>query len=172
MIASVYFIFILKLNIIKKMKMKPVYIFFTAIVLSFAAKGQSLQDKDQVEKIVIAFQNGFNDGGFKNAEGYTTKDWIHINPFGGITKGRDSVLADVRNVHQRFLKGVTMKVQSIEIVFPGKDMAVAIVAHKMDNYTTPDGVLHANETHVKTYVMVKKNKKWLLAVDQNTIKPN
>lgn len=65
-----------------------------------------------------------------------------------------------------------MKIQSMEIQFPGKNIAIAIVTHKMDNYTTPDGILHANETHVKTYVIVKQNEKWLLAPDQNTIKPD
>jgi uncharacterized protein (TIGR02246 family) len=152
--------------------MKLFFIYLVPTLISFAVKAQNSKDKEQVEKVVIAFQNGFNEGGFKNAESYTAKDWVHINPFGGITKGRDTVLADVRNVHQRFLKGVTMNIQSMEIQFPGKEIAIAVVAHKMGNYTTPDGVLHANELHVKTYVIVKQQDKWLLALDQNTIKPN
>ena len=82
---------------------------FLAILIPFATDGQTAQDKEDVEKVVIAFQEGFNEGSFKNAESYTTIDWVHINPFGGITKGRDSTLADVRYVHQGFLKGVTMK---------------------------------------------------------------
>ena len=151
--------------------MKFFSILFLAALISFAAKGQKAQDKEQVKKVVVAFQEGFNEGGFKNAESYTTADWVHINPFGGITWGRDSTLADVRYVHQVFLKGVTMTIQSMEIQFPTNETAVAIVRHKMDNYTTPDGVLHANETHVKTYVIVKQKEKWLLALDQNTIMP-
>lgn len=148
----------------------PVFIF--TVISFFAANGQNAQDREQVEKVVIAFQDGFNAGDFRNAESYTTKDWVHINPFGGITRGRDTVLADVRDVHKRFLKGVTMKIESMVIRFAGEKTAIAVVIHKMNNYTTPDGVLHANETHVKTYVIVKQKGNWLLTLDQNTIRPN
>ena len=151
--------------------MKTASILFIAIIIAFAGNAQPPKDREQVEKVVLAFQEGFNDGSFKNAESYTTVDWIHINPFGGITNGRDSTLADVRYVHREFLKGVTMSIQSMQIQFPAKETAIAIVKHKIDNYTTPDGVLHANEIHVKTYVIVKQKGKWLLALDQNTINP-
>ncbi len=43
------------------------------------------------------------------------------------------------------------------------------VIHKVDNYTTPDGVKHENERHIKTYVVVKKKGRWLLAQDHNTV---
>jgi uncharacterized protein (TIGR02246 family) len=132
--------------------------------------GQTEQDKEQVKKVVLAFQDGFNEGSFRNAESYTTVDWEHINPFGGITKGRDSTLADVRRVHQTFLKGVTMKAESIDIRFPVSNVAIAVVVHQINNYTTPDGVQHTNEKHMKSYVIVKQKDKWLLTLDHNTIK--
>ena len=156
---------------IKEINMKSILLLLVTVLIAFAVQGQTPQDKEQVEKVVIAFQQGFNEGSFRNAESYTTVDWVHVNPFGGITKGRDSTLADVRYVHREFLKGVTMNIQSMEIQFPIKETAIAIVRHKIDNYTTPDGVLHSNEIHVKTYVIVKQKGKWLLALDQNTIKP-
>jgi uncharacterized protein (TIGR02246 family) len=137
--------------------------------LSVIAKGQALQDKKAIEKIVIAFQEDFNDGGFKNASAYSTTDWEHINPGGGIDKGRDSVLKTVRAVHQTFLKGVTMRIERMDIRFLTHDVAIADVIHKVDNYTTPDGIKHENERHIKTYVIVKKKGKWLLAQDHNTI---
>ena len=65
-----------------------------------------------------------------------------------------------------------MKIESMVIRFAGEKTAIAVVIHKMNNYTTPDGVLHANETHVKTYVIVKQKGNWLLTLDQNTIRPN
>ena len=36
---------------------------------------------------------------------YTTIDWVHINPGGGITRGREDVLREVRAIHQTMLKG-------------------------------------------------------------------
>ena len=145
---------------------------FTVIIisfLSFVGKGQSSQDKEAIKKVVIAFQDDFNEGTFKNAEAYSTSDWRHINPGGGIDKGRDSVLITVRAVHKTFLKGVTMQIESMDIRFLTADAAIADVIHKVDTYTTPDGVRHENERHIKTYVVVKKKGRWLLAQDHNAV---
>ena len=149
--------------------MKTLFTLIIISFLSFVGKGQSSQDKKAIKIVVIAFQNDFNDGGFKNAEAYSTSDWRHINPGGGIDKGRDSVLMTVRAVHQTFLKGVTMQIESMDLRFLTADAAIADVIHKVDTYTTPDGVRHENERHIKTYVVVKKKGRWLLAQDHNTI---
>ena len=142
-----------------------------ASLVSVAGITQTSRDEEEVKKVVIAFQADFNEGSFKNAANYTTIDWEHINPFGGITKGRDSVLLDVRSVHQTFLKGVTMKIASMTVRFVTPGTAIAVAIHKIDNYTTPDGVRHNNESHTKTYIIIKQKGKWLLTLDQNTIKP-
>lgn len=63
--------------------------------------------------MVLEFQNDFNDVSFKNAEMYSTIDWGHINPGGGIAIGRESVLRTVRAVHQSFLKNISMTPDSI-----------------------------------------------------------
>jgi uncharacterized protein (TIGR02246 family) len=149
--------------------MKAVFILTTVTCLWFVVKGQSSQDKEAVKKAVIAFQEDFNDGSFNNAAAYSTADWEHINPGGGIDKGRDNVLKTVRAVHQTFLKGVTMRIESIDIRFLTRDVAIADVIHQVDTYTTPDGFKHENERHIKTYVVVKKKEKWLLAQDHNTV---
>src|SRR5688572_15478513 len=131
--------------------------------------GQTSEDTLSIRKVISMFEADFNEGSFKNAYQYTTDDWEHINPLGGIDKSRDSVLKVVKMVHQSFLRGVTMKTQSINIRFITPDVAIADVIHKMNTYTTPDGVRHENESHIKTYVVVKKNRKWLLTHDHNTI---
>ena len=149
--------------------MKAFFILISMSLLSIVGKGQSSQDKEAIKKVVNAFQEDFNEGGFVNANDYTTSDWRHINPLGGIDKGRDSVLKDVRAVHQTFLKGVTMQIESMDIRFITPEVAIADVIHKIDSFTTPDGLKHENERHIKTYVIVKKKGKWLLAHDHNTI---
>lgn len=149
--------------------MKAFFLLTIISFLWFVSKGQNTQDKEAVKKVVIAFQEDFNEGSFKNATAYSTIDWEHINPGGGIKKGRDSVLKEVRAVHQTFLKGVTMRIESMDIRFLTPDVAIADVIHNVDNYTTPDGVKHENERHIKTYVIVKKKGKWLLAQDHNTV---
>src|SRR5687768_14559231 len=111
---------------------------------SLITNGQSFQDKEAVKNVIIAFQEDFNEGSFKNAAAFSTIDWEHINPGGGIDKGRDSVLKTVRAVHQTFLKGVTMRIESMDIRFITTDVAIADVIHNVDTYTTPDGVKHEN----------------------------
>jgi uncharacterized protein (TIGR02246 family) len=149
--------------------MKAYLLFMVMMFLLNNSSGQSAQDKEAVKKVVMAFQDDFNEGSFKNAPAYTTKDWEHINPLGGIDRGRDSVLKLVRAVHQTFLKGVTMTVESMTIRFITPNAAIADAVHKMTTYTTPDGTKHENERHIKTYVVVKQNGKWLLTHDHNTI---
>lgn len=70
--------------------MKPfVFLLLTSFV-SIVSMGQSSKDEELVKKVINAFQDDFNDGSFKNAASYTTSDWEHLNPGGGITKGRCS----------------------------------------------------------------------------------
>jgi uncharacterized protein (TIGR02246 family) len=119
--------------------------------------------------VIYAFQEDFNEGSFKKAADYTTPGWVHINPGGGIARGRDSVLKEVRSVHQAFLKNVTMKIESMDVRFITSNLAIANVIHDVDDYTTPDAVFHDNERHMKSYIVVKQKGKWLLCLDQNTV---
>lgn len=141
-------------------------------LLSFTGKGQDPKERELVNNVILEFQDDFNDGEFKNADTYSTTDWEHINPNGGISKGRDNVLREVRAVHQSFLKGVRMKIETMEIRFPAPAIAVATVIHGLDDYFTPDGKLHKNERQIKTYIVIKQEGKWLLAHDHNTVISN
>ncbi len=155
--------------------MKTFYFLIATMFITSVSFGQTSQlskDKILVRKVVTDFQDDFNEGSFKNVNSYTTKDWEHLNPSGGITVGRENVLKEVRAVHQTFLKGVTMKMESIAIRFITNTVAIADAVHKIDTYTTPNGKQHVNERHIKTYVIVKQKGKWLLTQDQNTIIAN
>jgi len=65
-------------------------------------------DEQLVREVVKAFVADYNNGDFKNAPTYTTDDWVHINPGGGITRGRDEVPKEVRAIHKTMLKGVSI----------------------------------------------------------------
>ena len=149
--------------------MKSYLILFFALSLSNISIGQNARNERLVRNVVLAFQDDFNEGGFKNAEFYTTKNWEHINPGGGITKGREAVLKEVRAVHQTFLKGVSLTIESITIRFLTPTVAIADVVHKSSVYELPQGVKHQNERQRKTYIIMKKQNKWLLTLDQNTV---
>ncbi len=47
--------------------MKAILLLLSICFLSVYSKAQSANDNEAVKKVVIAFQDDFNDGGFKNA---------------------------------------------------------------------------------------------------------
>lgn len=148
--------------------MKSFVLFLTAFSL-FSCTNVSDSDKEAVRKVVLDFQEDFSDGTFKKAEQYADEDWEHINPVGGIDRGKDAVLKTVRGAHQAFLKNVGMTTDSMNVRFVSPDVALVTAFHTIDNYITPDSVKHFNERHIKTYVIVKKQGSWLMTLDHNTI---
>ena len=146
---------------------------FAAGLLCLMGVARGSDDEQLVREVVKSFVTDYNNGDFKNAPSYTTDDWVHINPGGGLTRGRDEVLEEVRAIHKTMLKGVSITIDSMTVHFVTGDVALVNVIHKSDSYVTPeDGVKHENQRQTKTYVVVKHNGKWLLALDQNTIISN
>ena len=101
--------------------MKIFLLLCLATFLSFVSMGQSSRDEQLVREVVKSFVNDYNNGDFKNASLYTTNDWVHINPGGGITRGREDVLKEVRAIHQTMLKGVRITIDTMTIRFVTAD---------------------------------------------------
>ena len=127
----------------------------------------SQRDVAGPRKPVESFYSAFNEG-FTHAADFATEDWTHINPYGGWTRGRDNVLKEVREVHSTFLKSVTEAIGDVEVRFANPDVAVVTVTSTMSTFTTPDGITHQNERHIRTFVVVRRGKRWLVMQDQNT----
>lgn len=153
--------------------MKALLLLSAAFFLSFIGIAQSAKDEKLVQEVVRSFINDYNNGDFKNASFYTTNDWVHINPGGGITRGREDVLKEVRAIHQTMLKGVRLTIDTMTTRFVTSDVAILNAVHTSDTYITPeDGIKHENEKQMKTYIVVRQKGKWLLMLDQNTIITN
>lgn len=150
-----------------------IYIILFVLSISFiSGYSQNNEDLKLIKRSIVLFQNDFNDGLFTNAEKYTTEDWEHINPGGGITIGRNAVLKEVLSVHQAFLKGVSMSISSINIKIITFNVAIVDVVHKISLYELPKGIKHKNEHQRKTYIVVKMKGEWLIKHDQNTVIQN
>ena len=130
--------------------------------LVFAADAEAA-----VRHVVQEFYKAFDEG-FVNPVDFATEDWHHINPFGGVDRGLEATLKTVREVHTTFLKGVTDRPEDIAIRFASGDVAVATVISTMSPYKRPDGVMQGPEKHVRTFVVVKRDERWLIMQDQNT----
>lgn len=146
---------------------------FLSVVIGFVllvgACNQTPNQENEVRQAVQSFYNDFNSHNFGRVVEYTTEDWNHINPFGGITSGREPVLKELKEVHESFLKGVSSTIEDMSVRFAAPEVAVVIVTNRMGTYTTPDAVKHENERQIKTFVVVKRNGKWLIMHDQNTL---
>ena len=121
-----------------------------------------------MREVVQWFYAGFNSHGWTQVADYTTEDWNHVNPGGGWTRGRAAVLKELEEVHSTFLKGVSDTIEEIVVRFASPDVAVATVTSRMSPFTMPDGVRHIDEQHIRTFVLVQRNNRWLIMHDQNT----
>ncbi|HKE22338.1 MAG TPA: SgcJ/EcaC family oxidoreductase [Bryobacteraceae bacterium] len=133
------------------------------------ARAQSSDQEAQVSRTISAFYAAFNSHNFNNAAEFTTEDWNHINPSGGRTIGRDAVLRELKTVHERVLKGVSDTVESMSIRFATPEVAIATVISRVSTYVLPDGTKHENERQIRTFVLARRDQRWLIMQDQNTV---
>jgi uncharacterized protein (TIGR02246 family) len=127
------------------------------------------ENGSKVRKVIESFYSDFNRHDWKHAEDYTTEDWNHINPGGGWTRGRVSVLKELQEVHSTFLKGVSDVVEEMNVRFATSEVSIVTVTSRMSTFTTPDGVKHENKRFIRTFVVVNQQGQWRLIQDQNTI---
>jgi uncharacterized protein (TIGR02246 family) len=139
-----------------------------SLVFTVGAFAQTPGKEKHVRQAVQSFYDAFNAHGFGRAAEYTTEDWNHINPLGGWKRGRADVLKELKEVHSTFLKGVSDTVEDMNVRFATPDVAIVTVTSQMSTFTTPDGVKHDNERHIRTFIVVKRNIRWLIMQDQNT----
>ncbi|HEX8457962.1 MAG TPA: SgcJ/EcaC family oxidoreductase [Pyrinomonadaceae bacterium] len=134
------------------------------------AFAQTAGKEKQVRQAVQAFYDAFSSDDFGRAAEYTTEDWNHINPAGGWTRGREAVLKEVKEVHSSFLKGVSDTPEEMSVRFATPEVAVVTVPSRVSTYTTPDGAKHENERQIRTFVVVKRDRRWLIMQDHNTVR--
>jgi uncharacterized protein (TIGR02246 family) len=139
--------------------MKAIGMTLGTLLLVSPAVGATDREHD-VRKTVQAFYQAFDEG-FVKPPDFATPDWYHINPLGGIDKGLDAVLKTVRDVHSTFLKGTTDTIDDMSVRFAADTVAVATVTSTMSPYTAPDGVKHGPEKHIRTFLVVRTDARWL-----------
>jgi uncharacterized protein (TIGR02246 family) len=147
--------------------MKPIGIFILGLFLMVPCAVLSDEREAAVRIAIQAFYRAFDDG-FVGPADYATEDWNHVNPYGGRDRDREATLKSVREVHKTFLKGTTDTIENMDIRFATQDVAVGTVTSIMSPFTSPDGVKHGAERHIRTFVVVKRSGRWLIMQDHNT----
>ena len=90
--------------------------------------------------------------------------WLALNRLSDNVGG----VKNVRGLHQTFLKGTTDTIENMDIRFATEDVAVATVTSVASPFTSPDGVKHGVEPHIRTFVVVNRGGRWLIMQDHNT----
>jgi uncharacterized protein (TIGR02246 family) len=147
--------------------MKPIGIVILGLFLMVPCAALSDDREAAVRTAIQAFYKAFDDG-FVGPADYATEDWNHVNPYGGRDRDREATLKSVRQVHKTFLKGTTDTIDNMDIRFATQDVAVGTVTSIMSPFTSPDGVKHGAERHIRTFVVVKRSGRWLIMQDHNT----
>ena len=145
----------------------PMLVTVIGLILMGPPPALSNDREAEVRTAIHAFYKAFDEG-FTGPAEYATEDWNHINPYGGRDRGREATLKTVREVHQSFLKGTTDTIETMDIRFASSDVGVGTVISVMSPFTSPDGVKHPLERHIRTFVVVKRGDGWRIMQDHNT----
>jgi uncharacterized protein (TIGR02246 family) len=155
-------------RLLKPDSMKRLLCALASMLIVTEALAEAGNKEQEVRSVVELFYSDFNRHDWKHAADYTTEDWNHINPAGGWTRGREAVLKELQEVHRTFLKGVSDVVEEMNVRFATPEVAIVTATSRMSTFTTPDGVKHENERHIRTFVVVNRSGRWLIMQDQNT----
>lgn len=101
----------------------------------------------------------------------TIDDWTHIAPNGIVRRGRVVTVQALRQAHATFLKGVTDTPEDVDVRLATPDVAIGTVRSRSSAFTAPNGVRNENQSRIRTFVVVKRDGRWLIMQDQNTAQP-
>lgn len=152
-------------NMAARMLLVPALLMSTSVTARTAPTEEA-----RVLDTVRAFYEAY-DTGFIGPAAFATSDWNHINPGGGRTRGKAAVLAEVRSVHQTFLKDVRDSIVDADVRFAAKDVAVATVTSRTTAFKMPGEDVARQHGQIRTFVIVKRGTRWLIMQDHNTEMP-
>jgi uncharacterized protein (TIGR02246 family) len=139
-----------------------------ALLVTGRISAQTATADEEARKAVQAFYDAYNAHEFDKLTQFTTEDWTHIAPNGIVRRGRAEALQAMKQAHATFLKGVTDTPEDIAVRLATSDVAIVTVRSRTSTFTTPNGVTHENESRIRTFVVVKRDSRWLIMQDQNT----
>jgi uncharacterized protein (TIGR02246 family) len=122
-----------------------------------------------VQDVVAKYFDAYNDHSFANADEFTTDDWNFIDPWGKWIDGRDDVIEKEDAAHAGYLKKTDAMLEQVSINFASSEVAVVTAISRVTPYKAPDGVEHGTEDQCSTFVVVKREDRWLVMQTQHTI---
>ena len=151
-----------------KAPMKSAALVSMALLVTMRISGQTATPGEEARRAVQAFYEAYNAHEFDQLTKFTTEDWTHIAPNGIVRRGRSEAVQSMKQAHATFLKDVADTPEDIAVRLATDDVAIVTVRSRTSTFTTPNGVTHENEIRIRTFVVVKRDGRWLIMQDQNT----
>jgi uncharacterized protein (TIGR02246 family) len=142
----------------------------TLIALRVAAQTKgNAKDQEEIASIALKWQDAWNRHSLKALSAFVAEDVDFIAVSGRWRKGREEFEEHHTNErHEVAYKESVWTTKSTEVRFIKADVAVAIVEWGIKGDKDPDGTPRQPRQGIATWVVEKRQGKWLLISIQNT----
>lgn len=139
------------------------------VLTSVAVRAQKVStDSIEISKQVDAFFASWNNHNFNDMKNYIAEDCDFINTSGMHWKGREDIQYAHNKIHEEIFKDKPLRKVSASIRSLTPDVAIVYVQmHLEGDLLTPDGSKRAAPSALATFILLKKNKIWLIQSVEN-----
>jgi uncharacterized protein (TIGR02246 family) len=141
-----------------------------AVQTSFAKKKQTTADRRAIEALASSFQDGWNRHDVDALASLMAEDVDYVTVVGtkGWERGRTEFKDRHAAVHKTFFKESVLTVKEIHIKFIRSDVAIAHVLWETKGDVIPDRKPGEQRGGIFTWVVEKRDGRWLIIASQNT----
>jgi uncharacterized protein (TIGR02246 family) len=138
-------------------------ILFSLAILSLVSSAAHAADDAAIKERLAAFEAVWNNFDPAALAAMFDKEGDLINPMGVHAKGPEAIQKLIGEEHGRVFKNTTYSHSDVRIQWATPDVAIADVTGKISGMRTADGAAAPDFEHHVTWVLVKKDGKWLVA---------
>jgi uncharacterized protein (TIGR02246 family) len=145
-------------------------IVLTLIALPVAAQGKGhAKDQEEIESIALKWQDAWNRHRLKALSAFVAEDVDFIAVSGRWRKSRKEFEEHHTNErHEMAYKDSVWTTNNTKVRFIKSDVAVAIVEWGIKGDKDPDGTPRRPRQGIATWIMEKRDGRWLIIAIQNT----
>lgn len=154
------------------MKVTSLPLFFLAFVAlpTMAQSGGDTSDRKAIQAIGANFQDAWNRHDMDELASLMAEDVDFVNVVGvrGWEKGREDVKRRHAAVHKTMFRNSVWTTKEVDVKFIRPDIAIAHVIWETTGDVVPDKKPGTPRGGIFTWVLEKKNGKWLIIASANT----
>lgn len=147
-----------------------VFILALAVQPSFAQTRETTADRRAIDALAASFQDGWNRHDMEALASLVAEDVDYVTVVGtkGWEKGRKEFKDGHTAVHKTFFKESVLTVKETHIKFIRSDLVIAHVLWETKGDVVPDRKPGEARAGIFTWVVEKRDGRWLIIASQNT----